>query len=234
MENVENKCILMLMDKELDKYYHKGLYDGRQEALCALIDMVPGAVIRRNDKVDIDTSGFDKEAFAKDADDAQIFELRLAYQLLFDKYEVKTIPYESWSEHKNILIEVGKETYYDKRGSLFQIESDGWIHQLLDKNGKVFHQTILDVQYLKKRYEQLKHNKDNFNCCPNERSEKTWCMPINLFVNDHELLNSELLNERLVATINEQELIIKAKDREIERCLDTITKLEQEIKELKK
>jgi hypothetical protein len=225
MKNVEQKLdIHQLLEKELDKAYEMGLFEGRQEALCALIEMVPGAILRTNDKVDIDTSGFDKEAFAKDAEGARIFELKLAYQLLFDKYELKTVPYESWSEYLNILIEVGKDRHDDEMGSLFQIETDGWIHQLLDEDGLPFKQEILNVKYLKKRYELLKHDKNNFILCPNERSQKTWCMPINMYVNDHVLIN----------LLNEKNDIIKAKDREIEMNLEMINKLKQEINQLKK
>jgi hypothetical protein len=226
------ECIHTFLEKEFQMNYDAGLYEGRQEALCALVNMVPGAILRTNDKVDIDTSSFDKEAFAEDAEKARIFELRLAYQLMFQKYEVKTIPYESWGKYQNILIEVGKETYYDKRGSLFQIECDGWLHQLLDENGEVFHQTILNVEYLKKRYEKLKHNKDNFKFCPNESSQATWCMPINLFVNDHKLLDGELLNGQLVAKNNELNLQLEYKEKEIQRNLDTIAKLEKQLKQL--
>jgi hypothetical protein len=213
------ECIHTFLEKEFQMNYDAGLYEGRQEALCALVNMVPAAILRTNDKVDIDTSGFNKIKFDEDAEEARIYELKLAHHLTFGTYELKTIPYEKWNQYKNILIEVGKQNYNDKKGSLFQIESDGWFHQLLDEDGEPFQKIELSVKYLKKRYELLKDNKNNFIYCPNEGSQATWCMPIDVYINEHELIN----------LLNEKDKIIEGKDKEIQRCLDTITKLENKL-----
>jgi hypothetical protein len=169
------------------------------EALQFLIQQVPG-VDDSDRTIDvINPKVFDKNKFNADAANATKRELKLAYQLHFNAFEVKTIPYESWTAYDNILIEVGKKTYDDQRGSLFNIKSDGWIHQLLDEYGEVMSQHIYDVNYLKRRYELLKHDPNNFIECKNENSEKVYCMPLDFAANDMVLIN-EL--EALKAELN--------------------------------
>jgi hypothetical protein len=44
-------------------------------------------------------------------------------------------------------------------------------------------------------------------------------MPIDVYINEHELIN----------LLNKKDKIIEGKDKEIQRCLDTITKLENKL-----
>ena len=175
-------------NEELEKIKQEA-YD---MALAHLISMVPNAPGGNEDKTrDIINVNFDEEKFKRMAALATIQELTYARQLQYKVCEIKTIPFKSWSEWKNILIEVGIDRYDDERGSLFNIKSDGWIHQFLGPDDRLVFEMRFDVQFLKQRYYEIRHkqNFDNFKKCPNEKSQNTWCMLMDMGVPNKALLN---------------------------------------------
>lgn len=205
----------MLKTKEYIQVTYDELEQLKQEAydkaLAHLIKMVPGAPGGSGDRT-IDINNFDAANFDKMTAEATKQELRVARQFQYPAYELKTIPYKSWSEHKNILIEVGKNRYDDERGSLFSIKSPGWIHQLLNEDGSYASKHEFSVEWLKKRYELLKDNPKNFIHCENERSQWGYCMPIDFAINDNVLINKlEMANQ-----------IIKDRDAEINMLVNKL------------
>lgn len=205
----------MLKTKEYIQVTYDELEQLKQEAydlaLAHLIEMVPGAPGGSGNRT-IDINNFDAANFDKMTAEATKQELRVARQFQYPAYELKTIPYESWMEYKNILIEVGKDRHDDERGSLFSIKSPGWIHQLLDEDGSYASKYEFSVEWLKRRYEVLKHNPKNFIHCMNERSQWGYCMPIDFAINDTKLITE---TEKLKKEVDEKTFIIKTLEENI-------------------